>query len=959
MADARTTRAGTAVTLDVTENDSDADGDPLTVTVVTGPASGTVTCSTAGLCTYTPTGASTGTDRFTYRVADGQGGSATAVVTITVLPPNGAPQAVDDTTSTGAGRSVEVNVLANDSDPDGDLLFVGVERPPTRGTVDCTPAGTCTYTPTAGLTGADSFTYRVSDGQGGTAVATVRVTVTAGPVANRPPVAGDDAATTTVGTSIAVEVLADDVDPDGDRLALGLATVPVAGGTAGCAGSTCTYQPAAGFVGTDRFTYRITDPAGLSATATVTVVVAAPAPTNRAPLAGADSATTGAGSPVVVDLLANDSDPDNDPLTTRVTTVPGNGSVTCVGDRCTYTPNAAFTGTDSFDYQLSDGRGGLATATVTLTVTPAVQPNRAPVAVNDTATTTVDTAVTVRVVANDSDGDGDLLTATVLTQPANGTATCTGATCTYTPRLGYAGPDAFAYTVSDGRTGSDTARVDLLVVAPNTPPRAQDDAVTTSAGQSVAVPVLANDSDPDGDPLSAALLAGPANGTVVCTGGVCTYTPGVGFTGTDTFTYTVSDGRQGTAVGRVTVTVAAGPAVDRAPVARPDSATTTVGTPVVVMVLANDSDPDNDPLTATVVAGPQRGSATCTGGTCTYTPSGTAPGTDSFTYAVSDGRLSTTSTVTVVVQAPNGPPVAADDRATTTVDTAVGIAVLVNDSDPDGDALTVAVVRAPTSGTVSCVGGTCTYTPSRGFTGDDSFTYSVSDGRASDVGLVTVVVAGAPPVNTPPVYSGPASVSGGTVGSPATVQLVGTDAQTGTAGLVFSTVSALPPGLSLSPSGVLSGTPTAAGSFPLSLVLTDPQGLSSTSPVTVVVTGAPPVNTPPVYSGPASVSGGTVGSPATVQLVGTDAQTGTAGLVFSTVSRAAAGAVAVALGCAVGHADGGGELPAVAGADRPAGPVVHLARSRSWWRCSAGEHAASPDQPARPHGPRAGSRCRR
>jgi subtilisin family serine protease len=177
--DTLVTDEDTPGTVNVLANDSDPDGDPLTVTSLSPTAAnGSVTCTPAGLCTYTPNPNFNGSDSFTYTVSDGQGGTASATVNVTVNPVNDPPFAVDDTLVTDEDTPGTVNVLANDSDPDGDPLTVTSLSPTAaNGSVTCTPAGLCTYTPNPNFNGSDSFTYTVSDGQGATASATVNVTV--------------------------------------------------------------------------------------------------------------------------------------------------------------------------------------------------------------------------------------------------------------------------------------------------------------------------------------------------------------------------------------------------------------------------------------------------------------------------------------------------------------------------------------------------------------------------------------------------------------------------------------------------------------------------------------------------------------------------------------------------------------------------------------------------------------
>jgi hypothetical protein len=183
--------------------------------------------------------------------------------------------------------------------------------------------------------------------------------------------------------------------------------------------------------------------------------------------------------------------------------------------------------------------------------------NHPPVAQNDTATTATGAAVTINVLANDSDPDGDPLTVTTVTTPAHGSAVINaGTTVTYTPQPGFAGSDAFTYTISDGRGGTASATVAVTVNAVDHPPVAKNDSASTTRGRPVQINVLANDSDPDGDPLKVTGVSKPPFGIVVINAdNTITYTPQAGFVGTDTFTYTISDGRGGTATATVKVTV--------------------------------------------------------------------------------------------------------------------------------------------------------------------------------------------------------------------------------------------------------------------------------------------------------------------------------------------------------------------------------------------------------------------
>jgi len=741
VGDSATTAEDTAKAVDVLANDSDVDGPALTASLVSGASHGTVSCVGA-TCTYTPAANYNGPDSFTYKASDGSLQSNTVTVSITVTPVNDAPDAVNDSASASSGAATPVAVLANDTDIDGDPLTVTGKTDGAHGAVTCTTTS-CSYTSAGGYSGPDSFTYTISDGHGGTDTATVTMTVTSG---NRPPVAADDSFSTPEDTPQGINVLGNDTDPDaGDTLNVS-GTTPPSHGTVSCTpGGSCTYTPAANYNGPDSFGYTVSDGHGGSDTGAVSVTVT---PVNDAPVAVADSSSTPEDTAKLVAVLGNDTDVDGPSLTAVLVTGPSHGTAACGATGCTYTPAANYSGPDSFTYRASDGSLQSAPVTVTMTVTPV---NDAPDAVNDSLTTSEDTAGTIGVLANDTDVDGPSLSVTGQTNGAHGTATCTAAgSCTYTPAANYNGPDSFTYTLSDG-TLTDIATVNVTVTPANDAPVAVADATTTAEDTAKTIAVTGNDTDVDGPTLSAVLVTGAAHGTVTCTAGSCTYTPAANYNGPDSFTYRASDGSLQSAPATVTITVTP---VNDAPVAVDDTAATEADTPVDIDVLGNDTDPDTgDSLTVSAATDPAHGTVVCTDVGCTYTPDAGYTGEDTFSYTVRDtGTLTDTGLVTVSVGASNEPPEPVDDLVTTNEDTVAHFNVLTNDTDPEGDPLTVTPVadQLPTGGTVTCTtAGACTYTPDADFNGDDQFQYRVADNHGNTVDAtveITIV-----PVNDAPV----------------------------------------------------------------------------------------------------------------------------------------------------------------------------------------------------------------
>lgn len=283
---------------------------------------------------------------------------------------------------------------------------------------------------------------------------------------------------------------------------------------------------------------------------------------NTAPVAGSDSATTNEDTAVTIGVLSNDTDANGDALTVSVLTNAAKGSlVVNANNTITYTPNANTNGADSFTYQVNDGHGGTASATVSLTVTPV---NDAPVATNDNATTNEDTAVTITVLSNDTDAENNTLSVSVVGNAAAGSLVVNANnTITYTPNANANGSDSFTYQVNDGNGGTSNATVFLTVTPVNDAPLAFDDVFSGTQNLNITGNLLVNngngaDSDIDGNALSvtAQTLTTAHGSVVISSNGGFVYTPTAGYSGTDSFTYTVSDGAGGSDTGAVSITLA-------------------------------------------------------------------------------------------------------------------------------------------------------------------------------------------------------------------------------------------------------------------------------------------------------------------------------------------------------------------------------------------------------------------
>ncbi|MGQ0845345.1 MAG: Ig-like domain-containing protein [Sporichthyaceae bacterium] len=737
---------------------NDNDGDPVTLVADTNGANGTVNCTAAGLCTYTPALNFTGVDSFTFTATDGQGGFVDGVVNVSVGGGiNGAPVVVTpQSLGTIEDTEGEKDVLAGFFDPEGDPLTIIARTNGANGTVTCSPAGVCKYKPFPNFNGTDRFNFTASDSQGNLIVGRVNVTVS--PVNDKPYIPSPQAMGTSMGVPATINVRTGVVDVDHDEADLAITVVDGGpNGTVACSqNGKCTYTPNAGFSGMTSFKYRVSDPLGAQTIGTVNVTVTA----NLPPVVVTpQTLNTTEDTPASRNVLPGATDPNGDTLVVVASTNGVNGTVNCTtGGLCTYTPKPNFNGGDSFTFTVSDGHGGEDVGTVNVTVAAV---NDLPKIVTPQLLVTAEDVVGNRdVLAGSSDPDGDTLQVVDHSPSAHGAVACTpGGLCTYTPAFNFSGDDSFTFTVSDGQGGQVVGTVNVTVVGINEAPPSIDTVqeLVTLEDTPKTKNVFEGGHDFDGDPITVIAWTQGADGTVSCTpAGVCTYTPDLNENGPDSFTFTVSDGKGGLTVGTVNVTVT--PVNDPPIIVTPQVYGTTEEVQLnIPNVLLGASDPEGGVVTVVGTSNPENGTATCTpAGACTYKPDINFTGPDSFTFTASDGQGGTSvGTVNIIVTGVNDLPfVVTPQNYTTPEDTPLVKAVLTGASDPDDDPLTVIANSDGLHGSVQCtLAGSCTYTPDANYNGPDSFIFTVSDGHGGLViGTVDITVT---PVNDPPTIVNP------------------------------------------------------------------------------------------------------------------------------------------------------------------------------------------------------------
>ncbi|EMP4429925.1 tandem-95 repeat protein, partial [Vibrio parahaemolyticus] len=605
--------------------------------------------------------------------------------------------------------------------------------------------GVATITPTADWNGKETITFTATDPSGESISQTVNFTVV--PVAD----IVADKATVVEDTPTIIKVLGNDTfEGDGKVVSLDANNGPANGTVSVNPDGSVTYTPNDNYHGTDSFTYIVTS-GGVSESTTVEVNVT---PVNDAPVAKDDIATTQEDTAVTIDVLPNDTDVDGDKLSIQSASVPeAQGKVEIVEGKLVFTPAENFNGDAEITYTVTDGQL-TDEAKVTVTVNPV---NDAPtIKVDAVESITEDAVSTDTVVATltvrDTDTSEDQLTVS-LENNSNGYFVLVGNEV----KLTQAGVDAvnndelnlkdltISASVSDGVNPTANDRDSLVVNRVNDAPTVEN---------AIADQVLSEDFDAytidlnevfkDSDSSLEFSVSGNDNIQISIVSGVATITPTADWNGKETITFTAKDPIGESVSQTVNFTVA--PVADIVA----DNAAVVEDTATIIKVLGNDTfegddkvvslDTNNGPANGTVSVNPD--------GSVTYTPNDNYHGADSFTYIVTSGGVSESTTVNVDVTPENDAPVAKDDTAITDEDTPVTIDVLPNDTDVDGDKLSVESASVPKEqGTVEVVNGKLVFTPAENFNGDAEITYTVTDGELTDEAKVTVTVN---PVNDAP-----------------------------------------------------------------------------------------------------------------------------------------------------------------------------------------------------------------
>ncbi|EHR0758889.1 tandem-95 repeat protein [Vibrio parahaemolyticus] len=766
--------ATTPVTLDAIEEDGgsiiitteellsnvdDEDKDTLSVeNLIIDKGNGTLVDNGDGTWTFTPQIDDDTEVSFTFDIIDDEDLVVSGSANLDILPINDAPNAKNDVITTEEDTAVTIDVLVNDSDVEGDVLSIqSASVPSEQGSVGIVD-GKLVFTPAENFNGEATITYIVTDGD---LTDEANVTVTVTPV-NDSPVAVDDTTSIQEDTAVTIDVLTNDTDVDGDKLSIESASVPKEQGTVEVVNGKLVFTPAENFNGDAEITYTVTD-GQLTDEAKVTVTVN---PVNDAPIIKVDaveSITEDAVNTdtVVATLTVRDTDTPEDQLTVSLENN-SNGYFVLVGDEVKLTQ----AGVDAVNNDELNLKGLTISASVSDGVNPTASDSDSLIVnrVNDVPTIKVDAVesitedavstdtVIATLTVRDTDTSEDQLTVS-LENNSNGYFVLVGDEV----KLTQAGVDAvnndelnlkdltISASVSDGVNPTANDSDSLIVNRVNDAPTVEN---------AIADQVLSEDFDAytidlnevfkDSDSSLEFSVSGNNSIQISIVNGVATITPTADWNGKETITFTAKD-PSGESVNQ-TVDFTVAPVVD----IEADSADVVEDTPTIINVLGNDTFESTDKVVSLDAEnGPKNGTVIVNNdGTVTYTSDDNYVGEDTFTYIVTSGGVSESTTVSVDVTPVNDAPVAKDDIATTQEDTAVTIDVLPNDSDVDGDKLSIESASVPKEqGTVEVVNGKLVFTPAENFNGDAEITYTVTDGELTDEAKVTVTVN---PVNDAP-----------------------------------------------------------------------------------------------------------------------------------------------------------------------------------------------------------------
>lgn len=610
------TNEDTSVTVTLTA--SDAEGDTLSYIVLNQPANGTLT-GTAPNLLYAPSKNFSGSDSFTFQASDGSLSSAITTISITVSPINDAPTAQAQSVTLLEDATAAITLTG--SDVDGDTLSYRVVTQPISGTVSGV-APNVSYTPSSDYNGTDSFSFVSNDGTVDSTPATVSLSITA--QNDAPSIAPITNPTVSEGSTAQLAVNA--TDNEGDTLTYTFSALP---DFVSVAGNVLTISPDFGDAGTHGlFSVSVSD-GNAQTTRQFAIIISN---VNRPPIADAQSLTTNEDQPLAITLTG--SDPDNDVLTFAVTTPPLNGTLSGTAPNLVYTPTSNYSGTDSFQFSLSDGIESPVTQTVIISI---ASENDLPIAQSQSLAVNEDSSISIVLSALDS--DGDVLTYSIVTQPSHGALSGSMPNVVYSPGSNFHGSDVFTFVANDGVSDSNLASVNIVVNSINDLPEISSQPVLTgSEDQLYQYQVIAQ--DVENDALLYSLTSAP-EGMTISSGGLITWLPGFDSAGDHPVSIQVTDAVTASTQQDFVISINNS---NRPPIIR-SSADNFALVGSIWQYVIDASDPDGDALTYALDGSLPGLSFDEASRTVSWTPSELEVGQYSFSISVTDSLGGATNQV--------------------------------------------------------------------------------------------------------------------------------------------------------------------------------------------------------------------------------------------------------------------------------------------------------------------------
>ena len=671
----------------------------------------------SGKLSWTPSASHRGFYKFKIAVTDRGGLRDKQAFWLKVVPGNQAPElSTLPPLETILGDHYNHSILFTDAD--GDTLSYALTEAPLGAVID-DQSGMIEWLPSESQLGPNDFIVQVSDQN---ELVFQQFTVIVKEQPNSLPVAENQTVSTSEDSAVSITLMGSDEETE--SLTFSIVSQPEHGAISGVAPN-LTYLPNPNYFGNDAFSFIVNDGEADSLEAVVSISVASE---NDHPIANRQSIAAVEDIPVAITLTGSDVETEN--ITYRIASPTENGTLTGTIPDLIYVPNANFAGSDRFTFTVNDGE--LTSEAVTVFIAVAAQ-NDQPVANAQNVSTNEDNNVAITLTGSDVENSD--LTYAVATQPINGTLSGTAPNLTYAPNANFAGSDSFTFTVNDGELTSEAVTVSIAISAQNDQPVADAQNVSTNEDNNAAITL--SGSDIENSDLTYVVVTQPTNGTLSGTGPNLTYAPNANFAGSDSFTFTVSDGELTSEAVSVAIEIVE---QNDQPVANAQNVSTNEDSNVAITLTG--SDIENNDLTYVVVAQPKNGTLSGSAPNLTYTPNVNFAGSDSFTFTVNDGELTSEAvTVNIEIAAQNDQPVANAQAVSTNEDNNVAITLI--GSDIENSDLTYVVATQPTNGTLSGTAPNLTYTPNANFFGQDSFTFTVNDGELnSGAATVSITVVG-------------------------------------------------------------------------------------------------------------------------------------------------------------------------------------------------------------------------